>query len=83
MEAKKLPELDDEELLLLAKKMKRDTIYNALIIGFLMGIIVFSIFNRTFGLLMIIPIYLVYKLINKPKYDKNELEKLLKERNSK
>jgi hypothetical protein len=63
--------------------MKRDTIYNALIIGFLMGIIVFSIFNRTFGLLMIIPIYLVYKLINKPKYDKNELEKLLKERNSK
>ncbi len=83
MTTKPLSQLTNEELLLEAKKQKSTAITNALLIGFLIGVIVYSIFQNTWGLLTLIPLYFVYKLINKPKPNSEELEALLKERNLK
>jgi len=75
--------LTDQELLDHAKKMKSNSIMNALFIGFLLGIVFYSIVKNSWGFFTLIPLYFVYKLINNPKNDKaNEsLKKLLKERN--
>lgn len=84
MNQKQLSELTDQELLDEAKKMKSFSINNALIIGFLIGIIVYSIVKNSWGMLTLIPLYFVYKLINDPKNKRyKELEELLKERNLK
>jgi len=81
---KELSELNDQELLAEVKKLQSFSIGNAFLIGFLFGIVVFSIFNSTFGLLMLIPLYFVYKFSNDPKMKrKKEAEELLKERNLK
>lgn len=84
MDQKKLTELTDEELLQEAKKMKSDATINAGFIGFLIGIVCYSVFKNGFGLFLLIPLFLIYKLYNrKPRYNKQELEHILKERNLK
>ena len=82
MNQKELSELTDQELLDEAKKMKSFSIMNGFLIGFLIGIIVYSIAKNTWGMLTLIPLYFAYKLINDPKNKrKKEIEILLKERN--
>lgn len=82
MENTKLSELTDQELLNEAKKLKSFSITNAFLIGFLFGIVIFSVVKSTFGFLMLIPLFFAYKLINDPKNKQvKEVEKLLKERN--
>jgi hypothetical protein len=77
-------ELTDQELLDEAKKMKSFSITNALIIGFLVGIIFYSIVKNSWGLLTLIPLYFIYKMINDPKNKRSkDLEELLKVRNLK
>ena len=71
--------LTDQELLEEAKKLKSRTILNAFIIGFMIGIIVWSILKSTLGLLTLIPLYFIYKLANNSKNDK-VLREVLKER---
>lgn len=84
MTNKDLSTLTDQELLDEAKKMKSFSVTNALFIGFLAGIILFSVAKGSWGLLTLIPLYFIYKLINDPKNKrKAELERLLKERNLK
>ena len=83
MKQRNLSELTDQELLQEAKKVKSALITDALLIGFLIGVIFYSIIKNTWGFLTLIPLFLVYKLINKPKHNKEELEQLLKERNLK
>ncbi len=83
MNQKDLSDLTDEELLQEAKKLRSASITNAFLIGFLIGIIIFSIVKNTWGLLTLIPLYIIYKLSNPSKYDKTELEILLKERDLK
>ena len=83
MKQRNLSELTDQELLQEAKKVKSALITDALLIGFLVGVIFYSIIKNTWGFLTLIPLFLVYKLINKPKHNKEELEQLLKERNLK
>ena len=84
MEQRKLTELTDEELLQAAKKMKSEAAINAGFIGFLIGIVFYSVFKNGFGFFLLIPLFLIYKLINrKPKYNKQELERILRERNLK
>lgn len=83
MEQKKLSELTDQELLQEAKKMKSASITNAVLIGFLAGVIFYSIVKSSVGLFTLIPLFLIYKLVNNSKYDNKELENLLKERNLK
>ena len=83
MEQKNLAELTDQELLQEAKKMKSTAIIDAVLIGFLVGVLVFSIIKKSFGWLSLIPIFMIYKLFTKPKHNKQEIEALLKERNLK
>lgn len=77
-----LSALTNEELLEKAKKMKSTTIINALLIGFMVGIIIYSAVKNTLGFFTLIPLYFVYKLANNSKHDK-DLKRLLKERNLK
>jgi cbb3-type cytochrome oxidase subunit 3 len=83
MAERKLSELTDEELLQEAKKMKSNSIMNAVLIGFFVGVIVYSVVKNTIGLVTLIPIFFVYRLVNKSNYNNQELERLLKERNLK
>lgn len=82
MKQKNLSELTDQELLQEAKKAKSTAIMNALLIGFLIGIIAFSVIKSTWGFLTLIPLFFAYKLIN-AKNNHKELDTLLKERNLK
>ncbi len=82
MTQKELSELTDKELLEEAKKMKSTSITNALLIGFMVGIIIYSIMVNSIGFLTLIPLYFVFKLVNNSKkYE--DLKNLLKERNLK
>ena len=84
MTQKELSEFTDQELLDEAKKIKTFSITNALIIGFLMGIVVYSFAKNSWGLLTLIPLYFIYKLVNDPKNKRNKnLKIILKERNLK
>jgi hypothetical protein len=84
MENKELSQLTDQELLDEAKKLKSFSLTNAFFIGLLLGIVFYSIFKSTFGFLMLIPLYFVYKMMNDPKNKRyKELEELLKQRNLK
>lgn len=81
---KELSKLTDQELLAEAQKMKSFSINNAFVIGLFIGILVYSFAKNSWGLLTIIPLYVVYKLANDPKNIRLKvLEKLLKERNLK
>jgi len=79
MDQKDLSQLTDEELLAEAKKMKSASIINAVFIGVMIGIIIYSIAKNSFGFLTLIPLFLAYKAFNNSKNNK-ELEELLKER---
>jgi hypothetical protein len=83
MEQKKLSELTDQELLQAAKKMKSNSITNAVLIGLLAGVILYSFVKNTWGFLTLIPLFFIYKLVNNSKYETKELENILKERNLK
>ena len=83
MSQKNLSELTDQELLQEAKKMKSAVIINAILIGFCIGVIFYSVIKNTVGLLTLIPLFFVYKLVNKSKYNNQELDGILKERNLK
>lgn len=83
MEPQKLTALTDQELLQEAKKMKSANITNAVLIGFLAGVIFYSVIKNTWGLLTLIPLFLIYKLVNTSKLTIKELELELKQRNLK
>ncbi|HQX42724.1 MAG TPA: hypothetical protein PLO70_07460 [Chitinophagaceae bacterium] len=81
MTNKDLSEFTDEELLAEAKKMKSFSITNALFIGFLVGVVFYSIVKNSWGMLTLIPLYFIYKMVNDPKNKRTkDLEELLKER---
>ena len=84
MEQKENTQMTDQKLLGEAKKIKSFSIVNALLIGFLAGVIVYSVVKNSWGMLTLIPLYFIYKMINDPKNKKvKELQSLLKERNLK
>lgn len=82
MNKKELSELTDQQLLDKAKKFKSTSIINALLIGLMIGIVIWSVAKSTVGLFTLIPIFFAYKLLNNSKNDK-ALKELLKERNLK
>ena len=82
MTQKVLSELTNQELLEESKKTKLSPITNAFFIGFLIGIVVFSVVKNSYGMLTLIPLYFIYKLVKESKRDK-ALEELLKEKNLK
>lgn len=80
MNQKELSELTDQELLEEVKKNKPSPIIDAFVIGFLIGIIIYSVVVNSWGFLTLIPLFIVYRLLKKSK--RNEvLKKELKERN--
>jgi len=82
MKHKEYSQFTDQELLKEEKALKSFSIINALLIGVLLGIILFSIYYRAYGILLLIPLFLIYKFLNDPKNKRvKELEKVLKERN--
>jgi len=83
MQKRKLSDFTDQELLKEATKRKSTSITNAVLIGFLIGIVFYSVVKNTWGFLTLIPLFLAYKLINSSKHTNAELESLLKERNLK
>lgn len=80
MKGKQLSELTGQELLQEAKKMKSTSVMNAVLVGFLIGIVFYSVMKNSLGFLTLIPLFLAYKLIDNSKYNSKELEDLLKER---
>ncbi len=84
MTKKELTEFTDQELLNEAKKMKSFSVVNSFFIGFLIGIIIYSVLKSSWGMLTLIPLYLAYKIINDPRNKRSgEIEKILKDRNLK
>ena len=78
MNQNELSQLSDKELLEVAKNNKPAPIIDAFFIGFLVGIIIYSTAANTWGFLTLIPLYLIYIFLKKPKkYEalKQELEK--------
>jgi hypothetical protein len=80
MNPKKVSELTDQELMEEAKKIKSSPIVDALFIGFLIGIIVYSVAGSSWGFLTLIPLGMVYLLLKKQKRNEAVKEEL-KERN--
>ena len=78
MNKKEISELIDQELLDADKKMKPNPITDAVIIGFLIGIILFSVAKSAWGFLTLIPLFFIYKLLNKGKKKKALQEELKK-----
>ena len=78
MNKKEISELTDQELLDADKKMKPNPITDAVLIGFLVGIIIFSVAKSTWGFLTLIPLFFIYKLLNKGKKKKALQEELKK-----
>ncbi|MBB6328516.1 hypothetical protein FHS59_004172 [Algoriphagus iocasae] len=77
MNQKELSQLTDKELLEAAKNNKPSPLIDAFFIGFLAGIIIFSVFANSWGLVTLIPLFLMYVFLKKPKkYEalKKELE---------
>lgn len=80
MTENELKDLSDQQLLEEAKKIRKVRIQYAVMIGFLIGIVIFSFAHNSWGFLTLIPLYFAYKLIKNPDHNKEVLDKLLKER---
>lgn len=80
MNEKELSQLSDEELLKAAKNFKPTPVIDALLIGFLIGIIIYGAAANAWGFTVLIPLFLIYLFLKKPKQYK-ALQKELKTRN--
>ncbi|MAL16413.1 MAG: FUSC family protein [Balneola sp.] len=80
MNQKELSQLSDSELLEAAQSNKPSPLVDAFFIGFLVGIIIFSVGSNAWGFLTLIPLFLIYVFLKKPKKYET-LKKELKARN--
>jgi hypothetical protein len=80
MNQKQPTELTDQELTEEAKRTKPSPIIDAFFIGFLVGVIIYSIVVSSWGFLTIIPLFMIYLLLKKSKRNE-EIKKELKARN--
>lgn len=67
MNQKELAQLTDQELLELAKNSKPSPILDAFFIGFLVGILIYGAATNAWGFVMLIPLFLIYLFLKKPK----------------
>lgn len=78
MNPKELSQLTDEELLEVAKNNKPSPIIDAFFIGFLVGIIIYGVAANAWGFFTLIPLFIIYLFLKKPKQYaalKHELKK--------
>ncbi len=80
MKPKDLSQLNDEELLAEFKKIKPSPLFDAFFIGFLIGILIFGAVAGAWGFTFLIPLFLIYLFLKKPKRY-NALKKELDKRN--
>ena len=80
MDPKELSQLSDQELLETAKNNKPKPIFDAFFIGFLVGILIFGAANNAWGFTMLIPLFLIYLFLKKPKQQR-AIQEELKARN--
>ncbi|WP_283421043.1 FUSC family protein [Chryseobacterium profundimaris] len=81
MNEKDLKLLTNKELLDEEKKLKSFSLLNALLIGFLAGIILVSIFLKSYTLVLLIPLFFIYQLHNNPKNKRlKAIQEILKDR---
>jgi hypothetical protein len=72
--------LTDSELLEFARNNKPSPLIDAFFIGFLIGIIIFGVAANAWGFVILLPLFLIYLLLKKPKrYE--ALQKELEKRN--
>lgn len=80
MNQNELSKLSDEKLLEAAKNFKPSPMIDAFFIGFLIGIIIYGIASNAWGFLILLPLFLIYLFLKKPK-QYEALKKELKARN--
>ncbi len=69
MKENELSELKERERLEKAQKMKSTPMLNALLIGIVFGVVLYGVVNNNFGLLALIPLFIVFKMFNNSKND--------------
>lgn len=77
MNQEELSRLSDTELREQLKQNKPSPIIDAFFIGFLIGIIIYSAAANSWGFITLIPLFLIYALLKKPKHYqalKNEVQ---------
>lgn len=79
MKQKELAACSDEELLKLAKEMERTPVYDAVIIGLLAGVAIYSAANNGIGILSFLPL-VYFPIAGRNRAKKKEVEALLEER---
>lgn len=67
MKEKELTQLNDEDLLEVFKKNKPSPIIDAFFIGFLFGIVFYSVVSNSWGFITLIPLIIIYIMLKKPK----------------
>lgn len=67
MNQEQLSQLSDEELLEAAKNFNPSPVTDALLIGFLVGIILYGVFANAWGFLILLPLFLIRQFLKKPK----------------
>jgi len=65
VEGKGQAEIIDQEALDKTKKANASPITNAILIGFLVGIIIYSIAVNSIGIFTLIPLFFLYKLLDR------------------
>lgn len=82
MNPKDVSQITDQELLELLENNKPSPLIDAFFIGFLVGILIYSAAANGWGFVMLIPLFLIYLFLKKPKrYE--ELRKEMEKRNLK
>lgn len=79
MEEQELSALSDDELRARAREMKSSEVVHAVLIGFMIGIIIFGIAYNAIALSLLIPLFLIFKVFHKPERNR-ALKKVLAER---
>lgn len=83
MDNKDYAKLTHEELLVEEKKLKRQEITSAVLIGFLIGVIIFGVAKSGFGFLFMgISLILIYGIHRNSKGQKQNLEQIRAEINA-
>ncbi len=80
MKKEELARLSDEELLKVADQNAPTPVVDAFLIGFLIGIIIYGVAANALGFFALLPLFLIYLLLKKPK-QQAALNKELKARN--
>ncbi len=80
---KELSQLTDQELLVKKKEVKSSNIFNAVLLGLMVGISVYSTITDGFGFLTALPLFFVGSIVSRWNKNKKLLEEELNSRNVK